>query len=429
MKHVLILLFIIATTYISNSQPPEISTGKEIFFDAVCFRSDSANSGRMDVFVIVPYSALYFVKSGDIYGAKYEINIKILDSNATKVKEEQKTFSLTESDYFVATGGTGKFDFSQSLFNLPAGRYEVETVVSDIFSKNSYKKSRVVTIIEFARYPFSLSGLMLVSAIEENGDKFIITPHISDNIGDLSDGFFTFFELYAQTGIDSVDFEYKIIKPNEESIFKSELITKPAKVGANQYYLRTDFPKKQTQGTYNIRITALRHGAATREILAISERSIKYFRSVDGEVIADIDKAVRQLNYIATEDELDFIEAAQTTEEKESRFEDFWLKKDPSPNTGRNEAFDQYYARIEYANKNFKSYTEGWHTDKGMVFVIYGKATNEERTNPSADGRTYERWSYSNGKQFTFVDNSGFGDFRLSYPSSVGDKYKYTPGE
>jgi GWxTD domain-containing protein len=415
------------------SQPEEMPSGKEIYFDAICFNSDSAQSARMDVFVMVPYSALYFVKSNELYGAKYEINIKILDQNNKKVKEEQKVFQLSEKDYFAANGGTGKFDISQTIFNLQPGVYEIEAVVTDLFSKSSYKKSRVITIIDFVKYPFSLSGIMLVSSIEENNGKFIITPHLSDNIGNLSDGFFAFFEFYAYQEIDTVDFVYQILKMNGDSVLNSEITTRKVNNGTSQHFLPITFPKKQPQGTYNLRITALNHKTgrfpSLFDTLAITERSIKYFRSVGGAIIADIDKSVKQLRYIATSDELDYIESAQTTDEKERRFEDFWLKKDPSPNTERNEAFDQYYSRIEYANKNFKSYSEGWRTDKGMVFIVYGKPVREEQTTPSSDGRVYEQWTYGNGKKFIFVDNSGFGDFRLSYPSAVTDKYVYSPGE
>jgi hypothetical protein len=61
----------------------------------------------------------------------------------------------------------------------------------------------------------------------------------------------------------------------------------------------------------------------------------------------------------------------------------------------------------------------------GNVFVVYGEPYNVERSVPYSDNRVYERWTYKSGKQFVFVDNTGFGDFRLYKPFSVTDRYHY----
>jgi hypothetical protein len=50
---------------------------------------------------------------------------------------------------------------------------------------------------------------------------------------------------------------------------------------------------------------------------------------------------------------------------------------------------------------------------------------NNYRTNPYADSRVYEKWVYADNRQFLFVDNTGFGDFRLSNPITVTDKYRF----
>jgi hypothetical protein len=65
-------------------------------------------------------------------------------------------------------------------------------------------------------------------------------------------------------------------------------------------------------------------------------------------------------------------------------------------------------------------------TDKGMVYIIFGPPVSYERRqdyyNPN---RVYERWYYSNNREFLFVDNNGFGDFRLVEPPAVTEKYEY----
>ena len=75
-------------------------------------------------------------------------------------------------------------------------------------SGNNLKAS--ATGVPFSNFTFSLSGILLVSSLEEIGGKVTITPHISDNIARLSDGFFVFFETYSQLGIDSADFVFEV---------------------------------------------------------------------------------------------------------------------------------------------------------------------------------------------------------------------------
>ena len=80
---------------------------------------------------------------------------------------------------------------------------------------------------------------------------------------------------------------------------------------------------------------------------------------------------------------------------------------------------EEYYARVAYANKHFSHLGDGWKTDMGMVFVLYGAPENIERHPFDANDKPYEIWYYYNlGRQFIFVDHSGFGDYRLTYPTT-----------
>ncbi|MBI5464337.1 MAG: GWxTD domain-containing protein, partial [Ignavibacteriales bacterium] len=135
--------------------------------------------------------------------------------------------------------------------------------------------------------------------------------------------------------------------------------------------------------------------------------------------VTDIDKAVDQMKYIAKPSEIDYITGAETPEAKKDRFLEFWKKRDPDPTTPRNELMDEYYSRVEYANHVFGSYVEGWRTDRGMVYIRYGPPDNVERHPFETNTRPYEIWYYYQyDRMFQFVDESGFGDYRLVYPQT-----------
>ena len=103
---------------------------------------------------------------------------------------------------------------------------------------------------------------------------------------------------------------------------------------------------------------------------------------------------------------------------KEKNFYDLWKDLDPTPNTETNELMDEYYKRVSYANENFDGWKDGWETDRGMIYILFGPPDQVERTNPSmANSTLYLIWTYNKiNKQFIFKDQNGFGDFRLDSP-------------
>lgn len=412
----------------SFSQQPEQSELMPLFyFDAVAFKADNDSTGRMDVFCLIPYQNLQFERLNNIFASSYEINIKITNDRGSRIKDSTISRKLTVKDYLSSRGANGEYDYLQTIFNLPAGKYQIDAVFNDNFSKKTYQRTRSQTVINFSNFPFSMSGIMLVSSIEDQKGKFTLTPHVSDDVGNLGDKFFVFFQTYNFLKNDTVDFVYEIINNEKKTVKKGDRVRKSVSAKETGVYLNISLSKNFIQGLYTIKVTALKPKDVSeyepQDVLAVSERSFKFYRTISGTIIQDIDKSIKQLRYVASQTEYDYIESGATIEEKQLRFEDFWQKLDPSPNTDRNEAFEEYYARIEFANKNFRSYTEGWRTDMGQVFVVYGQPNNIDRGRLS-DNRNYEKWNYQE-RQIIFIDNNGFGDYRLYSPMAISEKYRY----
>jgi GWxTD domain-containing protein len=106
-------------------------------------------------------------------------------------------------------------------------------------------------------------------------------------------------------------------------------------------------------------------------------------------------------------------------EERKQFIEEFWKKRDPSPATDENEYRDEYYARIDTANRLFREGSSGWLTDRGRVYILLGEP---ERRNTYPSGYTFydlpmEVWYY---RDFTllFIDYTSTGIYKLE-PASV----------
>jgi GWxTD domain-containing protein len=126
--------------------------------------------------------------------------------------------------------------------------------------------------------------------------------------------------------------------------------------------------------------------------------------------------------YLITEDEKKEFLNLKTVEEKENFIEVFWRKRDPNPDTEANEFKEIYYERIAFANEHFASGIQGWKTDRGMVYVLYGKPDKIEKGRSNFEGLQnvlFERWTYEKPpdelpiSEFIFLDPTEANEFRF----------------
>ena len=76
--------------------------------------------------------------------------------------------------------------------------------------------------------------------------------------------------------------------------------------------------------------------------------------------------------YIITDEEKAAFKRLTTDDERYQFIEQFWLRRDPSPDTVENEFRDEHYRRIAYANERFASGKPGWKTDRGRIYITWG---------------------------------------------------------
>ena len=151
--------------------------------------------------------------------------------------------------------------------------------------------------------------------------------------------------------------------------------------------------------------------------------------------------------YIITKEEKEAYKKLTTDEERENFIENFWRRRDPNPDTEENEFREEYQERIAYANEHYSSGIPGWKTDRGRIYITFGKP-DELETHPS--GGSYDRPSYEGGGSTTtypfevwfyrhldsvgdgieieFVDPSGTGEYRIARDANEKDALANVPG-
>jgi GWxTD domain-containing protein len=119
--------------------------------------------------------------------------------------------------------------------------------------------------------------------------------------------------------------------------------------------------------------------------------------------------------YIITDEERKAFKQLNTDDEREQFVEQFWLRRDPTPDTVENEYKEEHYRRIAYANEHYASGIPGWKTDRGRIYITFGPP-DEIDAHPS--GGTYERPAAEGGGETTTYP---FEDWRYRYIEGIGN--------
>jgi len=157
-----------------------------------------------------------------------------------------------------------------------------------------------------------------------------------------------------------------------------------------------------------------------------------------------VDQDVR---WIITDQELQAFKSLSNDEERDQFIENFWLRRNPNPDSPENEYRDEYYRRIAYANEHFPAGKPGWMTDRGHIYIAFGKPDsidshpsggNYERPMEEGGGSTstfpFEVWHYrylegvGDNIDVEFVDSCMCGDYHMTIDRSEKDALKHTPG-
>jgi GWxTD domain-containing protein len=143
--------------------------------------------------------------------------------------------------------------------------------------------------------------------------------------------------------------------------------------------------------------------------------------------------------WIISDEESKAFKSLSNDEERDAFIEQFWLRRNPNPDSPENEFREEHYRRIAYANEHFAAGKPGWKTDRGHIYIAYGKPDgidshpsggNYNRPIDEGGGTTttfpFEVWNYrylegiGENIDIEFVDTCQCGDYH--YTIDRGEK-------
>ena len=376
---------------------------------------------RLDIYIRIRFADLVFEKSNNGFIAHYEISFDFYKLPTYEyVRSDSWEDTLTVANYNETQKENRGVQFLQRYNEMLPGRYELRIMVTDlnIPTGTNYQTKTMTKVVIARNYQnnFSLSDIMLVDKIDKwdkNGRAVEATPSFFASA--TKDSLLSFyFEIYnLKTSVVAKIF-YQIMDENGKRILDDSL-------SANVLYptfshLLNVTMRDIPNGTYLLNVSVWQDSSYFFQSVYFG---FYYWLSADL-AIRNLDEAIRQLRYIVPDKELKKMKVEQG-KEKEKLFLEYWKRRDPSPVTPENELMEEYYSRVETANKSFRfANRPGWETDRGMVYIVLGMPDDIYRQTMSQNMRNFEVWTYWNIKRrrltFVFVDRYGVGDYYLTEP-------------
>lgn len=419
---IFIFTVLIAFAFAQDNLNNDDKSLPRFYYDALNFKGDATKT-KVEFFVMVPYVHLKFLKNDNMFAAKYRVTITVVSDFDKKIVAEKSWIENVSVKDFIATTNKNNFNLSNKSIMLTNELCNISCEVEDLDTQKKIVQNDKFTVRNMNN-PIVLSDILFLQKYEQTSAKRNIYPNITRNVSIQKNGFPIMLNIYSDQDKD-LKLEYKITTVDEKSakeLYNSKELYQVLK-GTNNIVKKFD-SCQLSLGKYRLEVCA--YDSINSLIARTSKVFTSYWIGMPNNNL-DMNKAVDQMVYIASSKELDEIREAKSEAEKRQKYIEFWQKRDPTPGTEENEIFDIYYQRIAYANQQFKSYKDGWKSDMGMIFILLGQPDNIERHPFEFDSKPYEIWSYYQlNYRFAFVDETGFGEYRLLTPV-YSDWYKFRP--
>jgi GWxTD domain-containing protein len=204
---------------------------------------------------------------------------------------------------------------------------------------------------------------------------------------------------------------------------------------------QADNPQAQPANGQNQEVDPLKRERSDKEKFA-AQKAVR--QELKGAYKTWLDQDVA---YIISDEERKAFKTLSNDEERDAFIENFWLRRNPNPDSPENEFREEHYRRIAYANEHYAAGKPGWKTDRGHIYISFGPADSidshpsggsYQRPMEEGGGETstfpFETWHYrylegiGENIDLEFVDTCQCGDYHFTIDRSEKDALLHVPG-
>ena len=410
LKYILLLILTISV-FAQTPGRRESQYGFEIYYrppvhyDFFVELPDQNNRYRINFLLRIQNDLFRFTKTDNEYLAQYDVTVAIKKAENKKAVFSETWRKSVQVGKFDETNSKIIYQVDQKYFDiaLVPGDYRLFLEVIDSGTAKGYHNSRSFTIKQNSIH----TDIKLFNPGSTGSGEIILgaEPPIVEFNQDQKVSF-----AFQTPSRDSLIVTSKLLKVREENspiirqkmyrILASDDITTIEEIIAKKHLKEGSYLIKY-RIKYNQQVTNLE----------------KYFSVVwfDKPVYLNKhDLALRPMIYMLSPEEFEYADGLSYDELGEW-LEEFWDKKDPTPESPLNEIKFEYFTRVNEANKKYSQrFSEGWETDRGKALILYGTPSRIESNRYVINKKPYEIWYYDTLKiKLTFVDRNKEENYKM----------------
>ena len=454
MKRLFVLLTISIFFMLGMSELPAQTFNQTKLPFELNYAAFRASSGfdYLEVYSAIYRSQLKFVNdSTRHFRANFKIEIDVAKGDSVLFRDAVR--KVTYADSMAQVSETQRLPDVSRVYIRP-GKYNLKVTVRDLNNDRFGTIEMPAQINPFSADSMDVSDIEFASLIQKN-DKpnmytkngYQVIPNPGALYGQGAPILYFYSEIYnmkKEAKPDSYQVRYQVLdrdgkivrefnpitrqKPGSSAVevggvniitlpsgsYFFRLIASDLGTGQKSYsmkkfyvYRRSDFAKQEKKE--RLKISQLSRFLNSPEYQVYDEMTAK-----------QLDAEFNGASYMATGQEKKVYKNLDLPGKREF-MKKFWIRRDQDPTTIKNEFRQDYLQRLAYVNSHFGSGKPGWRSDRGRVYLMYGKPNEIERYPNSSETRAYEIWHYyhiQGGVDFYFVDVRGFGDYQLVHSTA-----------
>jgi GWxTD domain-containing protein len=392
-----------------------------------------------------PYNAVDFIKQD--YGYESEIFVEITIKRAEKlIKSDSFTNKVIISSAAKVFSDEEYLD--KITLTLPEISFQLAVEFIDVHTESSF-------LWEYEFIPLDedilVSDLELSSYVKVDTTDYLQKFHRGEYLYHVKpnhtfrseNGYFDYYHQLSNLFEDENDkyqLEQEIIVKSGDTVVDSICNDLSGDI-ANNVIIQDRLEISDYEDGYYELIIKYRDKIAYRKAVIEDYFCVNSQKSAVVRLFPELEDDIKLASYFMNTNEKKVFKTL-TDDGKSNYLNKFWLLQDPNPATMENEFINLVRNRILYSNQFFTHFRPGWTTDKGRIYIKYGKpyeirkmTTNlgehefsevidrpEQNFNRGVV-KNYDIWKYRLNKNanYIFIDKLTSGDYKLIYSSDDND--------
>jgi GWxTD domain-containing protein len=377
------------------------------FVADVAISLDAAGRPALAVTVSVPHSSLQWTRSLSGYAAAVEVAV-VFEPHRPGRSYGGLWERRLVVDRFESTTSALAAVVDRRVYAVPPGRYELRVTVRDAQAEIGATVRERIDVPDYSKVEVGFADLELGVAQSDSEFVPVSTRRFGIEVRRLG-ARVVLFDRRPGAWPRVYPFRYRVLDDAGGEVLSG---TRTLSMGrsAEPLVVRPD-SADLFLGSYVFEVE-LAEGRSRWRV----ERSFEVEESGPPRG-KEFERMLEPLAIIAETDEIDYLRSL-APEDQAGGWEEFWSRRDPTPDTPRNEALLEFFRRVRHADQHFRSFGPGWRSDMGRVYIKFGAPDQIESRPPTSQSPQLEIWYYNRpSRRFVFADRDGFGRFVLVSPA------------